>query len=116
MHTNKKTTSKTSKVVKTNNNDDEIFVGKGQGFLNWFDSIRINKIFDGSDWWIPGKVNLKHTDESTEYDVEKIRVAKTVGSNEVESEELSTANEEEIDSKSKRSKKIPTRYLNYELD
>ena len=45
---------------------------------------------------------MKHTGESTEYDVEKIRVAKTVGSNEVESEELSTANEGEIDSKSKR--------------
>jgi len=59
---------------------------------------------------------LKHTDESAKFDVEKIRVTKTVGSNEVESEELSTANEEEIDSKLKRPKKIPPRYLNYELD
>jgi len=78
--------------------------------------IRINKIFNGSESWIPGKVNLKHTDESTEYDVEKIRVAKTVGSNAVESEELSTANEEENDSKSKRSEKRPPRYLDYEFD
>jgi len=34
MHTNKNTTPKTSKMIKTNNYDDEIFVGKGQGFLN----------------------------------------------------------------------------------
>ena len=34
MHTNKNAAPKASKMIKTNNNDDEIFVGKGQGFLN----------------------------------------------------------------------------------
>ena len=31
MHTNKNTTSKTSKMIKTINDDDKIFVDKGQG-------------------------------------------------------------------------------------
>ena len=78
--------------------------------------IRINKIFDGSDSWIPGEVDLKHTDESTKFDVEKIRTVKTIGSNEVESQASLTVIEEENDSESKRSKKIPARYLDYELD
>ena len=38
MHTNKNTTSKSSKMIKTNNNDDEILVDKGQGFPD-FDQI-----------------------------------------------------------------------------
>ena len=83
---------------------------------------------------IPNKVDLKHTDESfykipeiqkplkdennqnTKFDVEKIRAAKTVGSDEVQSTPLPTVNEEENDPRSKRSKNKPTRYLNYELD
>ena len=35
MHTNKNTTSKTSKVFMTNNNDVEILVDEGQGFSNY---------------------------------------------------------------------------------
>jgi len=35
MHTNRNTTSKTSEVAKTNNNDDEIFVDKGQGYPDY---------------------------------------------------------------------------------
>ena len=35
MHTNKTTISKTSETVKTNNNGDEIFVDKGQGFSDY---------------------------------------------------------------------------------
>ena len=46
---------------------------------------------------------------------QKVVTGKTIDSNEVKSEALSTVNEEENDSRSKRSKKIPTRYLNYEL-
>ena len=53
--------------------------------------------------------------QNTEFGIEKIITVKTVDSNEVKSEALSTVNEEENDSRSKRSKKIPTRYLNYEL-
>ena len=35
IHTNKNTTSKTSKAGKINNNDDEILVDKGQGFPDY---------------------------------------------------------------------------------
>ena len=86
-----------------------------------------------SDTWIPGEGGLKNIDKSleklpeiqksvndennqnTKFDVEKLRAHKTVGSDEVESKALSTVTENENDSRSKRSKKIPTRYLNYEL-
>ena len=46
---------------------------------------------------------------------QKVVTGKTIDSNEVKSEALSTVNEEENDSRSNRSKKIPTLYLNYEL-
>ena len=52
--------------------------------------------------------------QNTKFDVEKIRAVKTMGSNEVEAS--STVIEEENDSRSKQSSKIPKRYLNYELD
>ena len=35
IHTNKNTTSKMSKMFNTNNNKDEIFVDKGQGFTDY---------------------------------------------------------------------------------
>ena len=54
--------------------------------------------------------------QSTQFDIEKIGASKIIQSNEVESKALPTVNEEENDSRSKRSKKIPTRYLNYELN
>ena len=47
MHTNKNTTSKTSEMTNTNNNDDEIFVDKGQGFPD-FDQILTDLIRFGS--------------------------------------------------------------------
>ena len=52
--------------------------------------------------------------QNTKFDVEELRRSKTVGSNEVQSKALSTVNEKEDDfsARSKRSKKIPTRYLN----
>ena len=52
---------------------------------------------------------------NTEFDVEKSGTVKTVDSNEVKSEALSTVNEDENNSRSKRFKKIPTRYSNFEL-
>ena len=98
----------------------DIFWNHFDKILNWFDSIWINERL-WSDAWIPDEVDLNHTEKSfeklsevqkslngeqnqiTKFNVEKIRVAKTVGSNEVESKALSTANEEENDSKSKQS-------------
>ena len=148
MHTNKSTTSKTKKMVKTDNNEDanEMFIDEGQGFMdqNIF-QIHFNKIsnglfirlgpiyvaerkFDGA--WIPGADPLKDIEErppeiqqflndesyqSTQFDIEKIGASKIIQSNEVESKALPTVNEED-DSRSKRSKKIPSRYVNYELD
>ena len=52
------------------------------------------------------------------FDDEKLLEVKTVGSNEIESKAFSTLpeNENAISSRSKRSRKIPKRYLNYELD
>ena len=111
----------------------DIFWNHFDKILNWFDSIWINERL-WSDAWIPDEVDLNHTEKSLEklskvqkslngeqnqiikFDVEKIRAAKTVGSDEVESIPLPTVNEEENDPRSKRSKKKPTRYLNYELD
>jgi len=99
------------------------FIGLGPIYIE-------QKKFDGA--WIPGAVRLKDIDErpekspeiqqflndenyqNTQLDNEKIGASKTIASNEVESK--STANEKENDSRSKRSKKIPTRYLNYELN
>ena len=103
--------------------------------MDWFDSIRIDKIYKCNLWsdeWIPCEVDLKHIDESfekipemqkslddeknqnTKFDIEELRRAKTVGSNEIESKAISTVNEKENDfsSRSQRSKKIPSRYLN----
>ena len=140
MHTNKNKSPKTKKIENTDKNDDEneMCVDEGQGFTdrnifrNHFDSIRTDQILL-SDEWIPGEGDLKDIDKSlvelpemkkslddennqnTEFGIEKIVTVKTVDSNEVKSEALSTVNEEENDSRSKRSKKIPTRYLNYEL-
>ena len=99
---------------------------------NGFNSVRTDQLLL-SDAWIPGEGDLKDIDknleklpemqkslddennQNTKFDVEKNRAVKTVDSNEVKSKALSTVNEEENDSRSKRSKKIPTRYLNYEL-
>ena len=87
-----------------------------------------------SDAWILGEGGLKNIDknleklpelqksandentQNTKFDVDKMAAVKTVGSDEVASKALLTVNENENDSRSKRSKKIPTRYSDYEFD
>ena len=131
--------------IDNNDYKNGMSIDEGQGFMdrNIFhltetDFNRLGPIyaaemkFDRA--WIPGAVRLKDIDErpeksteiqqflndesyeNTQFDIDKNRVVKTIASNEVESKEVSTANEEENDPRLKRSKKLPTRYLNYELD
>ena len=134
MHTNKNTSSKTKQTVKTDKNDDENEMCKdeGLGFKDrknskwiWFDSVwPVNYYCPMHESLLGGY--LKDIDTSLvelpemkksldDENNQKVVTGKTIDSNEVKSEALSTVNEEENDSRSKRSKKIPTRYLNYEL-
>ena len=87
-----------------------------------------------SDAWIFGEGGLKNIDknleklpelqksvndkntQNTKFNIEKMAAVKTVGSDEVAPKTLLTVNENENDSRSKRSKKIPTRYSDYEFD
>ena len=93
---------------------------------------KIYKCNSWSDEWIPDEVDSKRIDKSlekipevqkslhdennqnTKFDVEELRRAETVEPNEVQSKAVSTVDEKEnnFSSRSKRSKKIPTRYLN----
>ena len=69
MHTNKNTSSKTNKIVKTDEN--EMCFDEGRGFKdryifrNHFNSIRTDQILL-SDAWIPGEGDLKDIDKSLE--------------------------------------------------
>ena len=59
---------------------------------------------------------VDENNQNKKIDVEKVTAVKTVGSDEVEPKALSTVTENENDLRSKRSKKVPTRYSDYEFD